>query len=79
LHASETHTRLQEGTKVAGFVHGGKYEDRGSFAEYLVSPTSVLTKVPDNVKDEVAVSIGIAGYTAVQVSVAPDCRCRRSG
>ncbi|CEH18277.1 Zinc-binding oxidoreductase [Ceraceosorus bombacis] len=59
-------TDLAVGTRVAGFVHGGKYEDRGSFAEYLKARADTLSKAPANVDDAVASSVGIAGYTAAQ-------------
>lgn len=57
------------GDKVAGFVHGGKYNDRGSFAEYVRTDPALVVKVPADVELERASSAGIGGYTAAQVSV----------
>jgi NADPH:quinone reductase-like Zn-dependent oxidoreductase len=35
------------GDRVAGFVHGGQYEDRGSMAEYLVADAKLVWRIPD--------------------------------
>lgn len=57
---------LKKGDRVAGFVHGGLTNDRGSFAEYLKTNSEIVAKVPDNVDDLTAASLGIGGETAVQ-------------
>lgn len=53
---------------MASFVHGGKYPDRGSFAEYVKTDSELLMKIPEGLSDEQAASVGIGGTTAVQVS-----------
>lgn len=58
---------FKAGSRVAGITHGGKYDDRGAFAEYVKAVANVLVKVPDETPDEVAASVGVAGLTAVQV------------
>jgi len=65
--ADSNGTDLKEGTRVAGFTHGGKYPDRGSFAEYAIAVANVLVKVPDETPDEVAAATGVAVLTTVQV------------
>lgn len=57
---------LSKGDRVAGFVHGTKDPDRGSFAEYLKTNSEVVAKIPDNVDDLTAAALGIGGETAVQ-------------
>lgn len=57
---------LKKGDRVAGFVHGSKTEDRGSFAEYIKTNSELVATVPDNVSDEVGSSLGIGGETAIQ-------------
>lgn len=64
---------FKDGARVASFVHGGKYPDRGSFAEYTKATASALVKVPDETPDEVAATIGVAGLTAIQVSKKKRC------
>lgn len=59
---------IKKGDKVAGFVHGSKDKDRGSFAEYLKTGSELVMTVPEGVHEEEASSVGIAGTTAVQVS-----------
>lgn len=61
---------ISMGDRVAGFVHGGKYEDRGSFAQYLKTEASLTVKIPANVDTQRATSVGIGGYTASQVCLA---------
>lgn len=58
---------VQVGDKVAGFVHGGMFEDQGSFAEYVKADADLVVKVPEGVELERASSVGISGYTAAQV------------
>lgn len=59
---------VKKGDRVAGFVHGGKYESNGSFAQYLTIDAALVIKVPDDVELERAASVGIGGFTAAQVS-----------
>ncbi|PWN46767.1 NAD(P)-binding protein [Violaceomyces palustris] len=64
---------VEVGDKVGGFVHGGKYEDRGSFAEYLVTDARLVYKVDPGFLEEggedsghEAASFGVGGFTSVQ-------------
>ncbi|KAM0793514.1 hypothetical protein ACM66B_000953 [Microbotryomycetes sp. NB124-2] len=55
------------GDRVAGFVHGGKANGVGSFAEYTKIGSTLVWKVPDNVSDEEAAALGgIGPHTAAQ-------------
>lgn len=52
-------TTVSVGDRVAGFVHGGKYEDRGAFAEYTKSPAELVWKIPEGtISDEQASTLG---------------------
>lgn len=53
------------GERVAGWVHGGLYPDRGSFAEYLKIPGDLAWKVPSSVSDEAATTFGVSAVTAM--------------
>jgi NADPH:quinone reductase-like Zn-dependent oxidoreductase len=55
----------QVGDRVAGFIHGGLYTDRGSFAEYLKIPGDLAWKVPPSVTDEEAATFGVSAVTAM--------------
>ncbi|EST05610.1 Alcohol dehydrogenase, C-terminal [Kalmanozyma brasiliensis GHG001] len=66
LGSSVRNSSLQKGDRVAGFVHGGKEPERGSFAEYLKTDSKIVAKIPDNVDDLTAAALGIGGETAVQ-------------
>lgn len=55
---------LAVGTRVAGMVHGGYEPGTGAFANYLRTLPHAVTRVPDNVPDEQAAGLGVAGYTA---------------
>ena len=47
------------GDHVAGFVHGGTYEDRGAFAEYVKTSWDLLWKIPEGtLTDEQAATLG---------------------
>jgi len=59
---------IKVGDRVASFVHGSMKPDRGSFAEYVKTDSSLLMKIPEGLSDEQASSVGIGGTTAVQVS-----------
>lgn len=60
---------IKKGDRVAGFVHGAKDPDRGSFAQYLKTNSEIVAKIPDGVDDFVASSVGVGGETAVQASI----------
>ncbi|OAA74158.1 Alcohol dehydrogenase superfamily, zinc-type [Cordyceps fumosorosea ARSEF 2679] len=53
------------GDRVAGWVHGGLYEDRGSFAQFLKVDADLAWKVPDGVSDLAAATYGVSATTAV--------------
>ena len=53
------------GDRVAGVVHGGLYPDKGSFAEYLVTPGDLAWKIPHAVSDAEAATYGISAVTAM--------------
>ena len=38
--------RSQVGDRVAGFTHGGTYEDRGAYAEYVKAAAELVWKIP---------------------------------
>ncbi|GAA6058545.1 hypothetical protein JCM10212_006984 [Sporobolomyces blumeae] len=60
-------SNVKVGDRVAGFVHGGRYEEEGSFAEYVRAQAVLVWKVPENVSfEEAAASGGVAPLTAVQ-------------
>ncbi|ATY60948.1 zinc binding protein [Cordyceps militaris] len=53
------------GDRVAGWVHGGLYPDRGSFAQYLKVDADLAWKVPEGVSDLAASTYGVSASTAV--------------
>ncbi|KAJ4158234.1 uncharacterized protein LMH87_008767 [Akanthomyces muscarius] len=53
------------GDRVAGWVHGGLFPDRGSFAEYLKIDADLAWKVPEGVSDLAATTYGVSATTAV--------------
>jgi NADPH:quinone reductase-like Zn-dependent oxidoreductase len=53
------------GDRAAGFVHGGIYEDRGSFAEYLKIDGDLAWKIPEGMRDEQAATYGVSAVTAM--------------
>ncbi|KAI5475953.1 zinc-binding oxidoreductase ToxD [Pseudohyphozyma bogoriensis] len=57
---------LQVGDRVSGFSHGGLYEDRGAFAEYVKVEHDLVWKVPAEIDDEQAASLNVAAHTAFQ-------------
>ncbi|KAK4057707.1 Zinc-binding oxidoreductase alcohol dehydrogenase [Microbotryomycetes sp. JL221] len=60
-------TNVKVGQRVAGFVHGGKKNGVGSFAEYTKIGSTLVWKVPKNVSDEEAAALGgIGPHTAAQ-------------
>ncbi|KAH8103403.1 GroES-like protein [Cristinia sonorae] len=60
------------GTKVAGFVHGGQYKDRGAFAEYVKTAAELVWEVPESSTSDVeAAAMGCGAWTAVQTLFHP--------
>lgn len=53
------------GDRVAGAVHGGLYEDRGSFAEYLKADADLAWRIPDDMDDAQATTYGVSAATAM--------------
>ncbi|PMD34437.1 putative ToxD-like zinc binding oxidoreductase [Hyaloscypha variabilis F] len=53
------------GDRVAGFVHGGHYDDSGSFAEYLKVDGDLAWHVPDELSDDEASTYGVSAVTAM--------------
>ncbi|TXT07235.1 hypothetical protein VHUM_03405 [Vanrija humicola] len=62
-------TRVAVGDRVAGSVHGGKFNDRGSYAEYLRVPGDLVWKLPAQVELQDAAAIGVALGTSIQAIV----------
>jgi NADPH:quinone reductase-like Zn-dependent oxidoreductase len=57
---------IKVGTRVAGWVHGNLFPDRGAFAQYLKVPADLTFVVPDKVKPEEAAAFGIPYFTSFQ-------------
>ncbi|CAN8105197.1 unnamed protein product [Discula destructiva] len=55
---------FQKGDRVCGFVHGGASTENAAFAEYIIAPTHLTIKVPDNLTFEEAATLGV-GLTTV--------------
>lgn len=64
-----TNKSLKEGDEVASMVHGGKFQDKGAFAEYTRVESDLLWKVPEkgSVGLREAPIYGIAFTTAAQI------------
>ncbi|TXT08944.1 hypothetical protein VHUM_02418 [Vanrija humicola] len=60
---------LPAGTRVAGFVFGGPYTDRGAFAEYVVTKATLVWTVPESVSLADAGRFGIPWAFALQVII----------
>lgn len=57
----------RNGERVAGWVHGARAEpQRGAFAEYLVTESSLVFPVPESVHLREAATVSLAFATAVQ-------------
>ena len=56
------------GDRVFGVVHGGKYQDIGSAAEYCVIDDELAMDIPKGMSDEDAVTFGVSFVTAAAVS-----------
>lgn len=52
------------GDRAAGFVHGGLFQDRGSFAEFLKADADLAWHVPEGISDTDAACYGISATTA---------------
>ncbi|KAI9727308.1 MAG: hypothetical protein M1828_006927 [Chrysothrix sp. TS-e1954] len=59
---------FKKGDRIAGFIHGIKSNDTesGSFAEYAKAKADVQMKVPDNMPDDEAATVGIGIITVGQ-------------
>ncbi|TVY78135.1 Protein TOXD [Lachnellula suecica] len=53
------------GDRVAGFVYGGLYKDRGSFCRYLKVDADLAWRVPAGLSDGEAASYGVSAATAM--------------
>ncbi|EIN07976.1 GroES-like protein [Punctularia strigosozonata HHB-11173 SS5] len=61
----------QIGERVAGFEHGGQWEDRGSFAEYLKAQAGLVWKIPEGTSFEEASTMNCGLWTAIQALYHP--------
>ncbi|WOO80715.1 Protein TOXD [Vanrija pseudolonga] len=68
-HVQDGEARVKVGDRVAGSVHGGKFKDRGSYAEYLRVPADLVWKVPDSVQLQDAAALGVALGTSIQAII----------
>ncbi|KAH8099845.1 GroES-like protein [Cristinia sonorae] len=59
------------GDRVAGFVHGGQYKDRGAFAEYVKAAGDLVWKIPEGTSDEQAAAVNVGAWTAAQMLFSP--------
>ncbi|KAI0385903.1 alcohol dehydrogenase [Hypomontagnella monticulosa] len=61
-------TNLKKGDRVAGVVMGGHQlePDFGAFGDYLITQAALQIKIPDNITDEQAATIGVSMVTAAQ-------------
>jgi NADPH:quinone reductase-like Zn-dependent oxidoreductase len=67
LGSGTKNTNVKVGDKVAGCVHGGLFNDKGSYAEYLKVQSDLVIKVPERLKLEEAATFGVPWVTAAQV------------
>ncbi|OTB05985.1 hypothetical protein M426DRAFT_319362 [Hypoxylon sp. CI-4A] len=61
-------TNLKKGDRIAGFLNGGnqlEHED-GAFQEYVVARARIQIKIPDNITDEEAATLGVSTITVGQ-------------
>lgn len=65
---TEVKKSFKVGDRVAGFAHGvnAVQPEDGSFAEYAVVKADVALKIPDNVSNEVAATMGVSITTVGQ-------------
>lgn len=66
--AGPSATRHKVGDKVFTAVHGGKYKDLGSAAEFSLVDDSLAMSVPNGMSVEEAVTFGVGFMTAGAVS-----------
>lgn len=59
-------TSVKIGDRVAAFVPGSIYTDRGGFAEYVKIPAELTWKIPDGTTYEAAATLS-AGYVSLCV------------
>lgn len=50
-------TSVKVGDRVAAFVQGGTYTDRGAFAEYVKIPAELTWKIPEGTTYEEAATL----------------------
>lgn len=62
-------SKYKVGDRVCGVVHGGKFPNRGSFAEYLTVNEKLSMAVPKSLKDSEAATYGVGFCTAAMVSL----------
>lgn len=62
-------TRHKIGDKIFTAVHGGKYKDNGSAAEYTLVDDSLAMAVPEGMSSEEAVTFGVGFMTAGAVKI----------
>jgi NADPH:quinone reductase-like Zn-dependent oxidoreductase len=58
---------FKKGDRVCGMVHGSNKvrPDGGAFAEYIIAKADVQIKIPDNLSDEEAATLGVGITTVV--------------
>lgn len=61
-------SRHKVGDRVVGAIHGGKYDNIGSAAEYCVAADDLVFKVPESMSSEDAATFGVGFLTAAAVS-----------
>ncbi|CAD6980154.1 unnamed protein product, partial [Tilletia controversa] len=61
-------TTFQQGDRVAGVLHGTKYEDNGAFAEYAIFKDQMLLKLPDGMSFEEGASWPVPDFTYLQAA-----------
>ncbi|KAI1457450.1 alcohol dehydrogenase [Annulohypoxylon moriforme] len=61
-------TKFKKGDRIAGIVNGGNQlnPDAGTFGEYTAARASLQLKIPDNITDEQAATLGVSTVTVGQ-------------
>ncbi|KAL1406699.1 Zinc-binding oxidoreductase alcohol dehydrogenase [Vanrija albida] len=67
--ASSTDPGVKIGDRVAGWVHGGKYKDKGAFAQYVTTDAKLVWHVPDSLPLDQAATFTAPFLTAVQTLI----------
>ena len=59
---------FKKGDRVAGFAHGGNTSqpEDGAYGEYIVAKAAIAMKIPDNISDEDAATLGVGVATVGQ-------------